>query len=330
MLGYHVQRNIWRRLPELPLRLRGANGWLRGDTLQLAGGAEVNNAPSNRHRWMRALRGVWMALPGEGPTVREPRVAVVRDALVMLGNGLRPTWHYQLASGRWGAEDDLPYRPRQGAVYGATSDGRSMAILGGTALGDETTILQSFDLGARTWTPGKPVPKGVPRPTLVAGGGALWLVGGAGWIDQAPVSGVVYRLNRDGGWDSVAVTPEPRFGGLVTADSTMLCVVGGDSPQGSSARGIQCMDIATMSWRSSGAGELDSIPAYIGTPYSAAAVDGRVHVFGRSAYRFDPSRNRWDSIARPPFEAGAGVIVADGDRLLQYSVRTRRVWMMWP
>ena len=334
MLGYHVQRNVWRRLPELPLRLRGANAWLRGDTLQLAGGAEVNNAPSNRHRWMRSLRGVWIALPGEGPTVREARAAVVRNDLVMLGSALRPTWHYDLARGRWGAEDDLPYRPRQGPIYGATSDGRSLAILGGTALGDETAILQTFDIGARTWSPGMQVPKDIRRPILIAGAGALWLIGDAEWrskgADQELASGVVYRLNRAGSWDSVTVIPEPRLRALATADSTMICVVGGDSPRGSSARGIQCMDIATMTWRSSGAHELDSIPAYIGTPYSAAAVNGRVHVFGRAAYRFDPTRNRWDSIPRPPFEAGTGVIVADGDRLLKYSARGRQVWMLWP
>jgi hypothetical protein len=195
-------------------------------------------------------------------------------------------------------------------------------------------ILQSFDLGARTWSPGRQVPKDVPRPILAAGGGAVWLLGEAEWrrrgADRAIASGVVYRLNRDGGWDSVSVIPEPRFGALAVADSTMICVVGGDSPRGSSARGIQCMDIATTTWRSSGAHELDSIPAYIGTPYSAAAVNGRVHVFGRAAYRFDPSRNRWDSIPRPPFEAGTGGIVADGDRLLKYSPRSRRVWMLWP
>ena len=124
--------------------------------------------------------------------------------------------------------------------------------------------------------------------------------------------------------------PEPRVVAMATADSTMICVVGGNSQRGTSARGIQCMDIATMTWRSSGAHELDSIPVYIGTPSNAAAVNGRIHVFGRAGFRFDPTSNRWNPIPRPPFEAGAGVIVADGDRLLQYSGRTRRVWMMWP
>ncbi|MBP6443999.1 MAG: hypothetical protein KA267_08270 [Gemmatimonadales bacterium] len=334
MLGYHVQRNVWRRLPELPLRLRGGNGWLRGDTLQLAGGAEVNNAPSNRFRWGRTLRGIWMPLPGQGPTTREERIAVAGDELVVLGSRSRSTWHYHLPTGRWGAEDDWPYRPRQGDIVAVVSDGERLDLLGGTALGDSIVILQSFDVARRSWSVGPAVPDRVRGPMLVSAAGSTWLIGSPFWRRrQEPrelAAGVVYRLGAGGVWDSVAVVPEPRVRARVAGDAQRICILGGDDPIGNWTRGIQCMEVASTKWRSTLNGDFDSIPEYIGLPRDAAAVNGRYFLYARAGYAFDPARNAWDAVPQPPIEVRLGSVVTDGDRLLHYSPRTGKVWMMWP
>ncbi len=109
--------------------------------------------------------------------------------------------------------------------------------------------------------------------------------------DRIPAPGVVYRRNRSGGWDSVAVVPEPRFRPMVAGDSQHVCLIGGSIPNGQWSRGIQCLDIASMTWRPTAAGTLDSMPNYLGNPESAAAVRGRFFVFGWGAYAFDPTRN---------------------------------------
>ena len=333
-LGYDTQRNVWRRLPALPVRLRGANGWLRGDTLQLAGGAEVNNAPSNRHRWMRSLRGVWMQLPGQGPSAIDERLTVAGDELVVFGNKSRSTWHYHLPSGRWAAEDDWPYRPRQGEVVAAVSDGQRVDLLGGTALGDSTLILQSFEVARRRWSVGRAIPESVSNPMLVSAAGATWLIGTPRWRRRPEprqvAAGVVYRLGFGGVWDSVSVVPEPRFNPDAAGDAQHICVLGGDNATGNWSRGIQCMDLVTSRWRSTDAGDFDSVPGYVGRLRNAVAVNGQFFIFGWSGYAFDPARNVWDSVPRLPMEARVGTIVADGDRLMHYSPKTGGLWMMWP
>lgn len=334
LLGYHLQRNVWRRLPVLPVRLRGGNGWLRGDTLQLAGGAEVNNAPSNRYRWARTLRGIWMPLPGQGPTAREERLTVAGDELVVFGSRSRATWHYHLPTGRWGAEDDWPYRPRQGEIVAVVSDDRHVDLLGGTALGDSTLLIQSFDVARRRWSVGPAIPDGVRAPMLVSAGGSTWLIGGSVWRRRAgpwQISrGAVYRLGAGDVWDSIGVVPEVRERARVAGDAQRFCILGGNDSTGNWARGVACMEVATEKWRSTLTGDFDSIPNYIGEPRNAAAVNGRYFLFGRSGYAFDPARNAWDQILLQPIEVRFGSIIADGDRLLQFTPRTGKLWMMWP
>jgi N-acetylneuraminic acid mutarotase len=335
ILGYHAQHNVWRRLPALPVPLRGANAWLRGDTLQVAGGAQVNNAPSNRYRWSRSLRKVWMLLPGNGPAVPMPVVAVAGDELFLFGNRRRATWHYHLPSGTWGPEDELPYRPRQGEVWTAAADDTRLEVLGGTPLGDSASVVQTFDLARRQWSTVALIPPRLSNPQLLRAAGTTWLHipparARRGQPPETATPGVVYRSVAGQQWDSIAVVPERYPQSVAATDGRILCVVGGVAGQREWGREIQCLDLATRRWRTSAAGELDTIPGHLGFPRLAAFVNGRLVTFGWSGYAFDFGRNAWDSLPWTPIEADRGVLTTDGDRLLHYSTATGKVWMMWP
>lgn len=335
MIGYDAERDVWRRLPSLPVPLRGANAWLHGDTLQVAGGAQVNNAPSNRYRWSRSLRRVWMMLPGDGPRVPDPVLAVAGDELFLFGNRRRPTWHYHLPNGKWGPDDELPYRPRQGDVWSATADGGRLDVMGGRSVDDAAMLVQSFDLARRQWSTGQAIPPRLPDPRVVRAAGTNWLITGPslprrGQPPETASLGIVYRSVADTGWDSVTVVPGRYPEAVAATDGRTLCVVGGVRDMGRWGNAVQCLDLATRVWRTSDAGELDTIPGYVGLPGLVAFVQGRLVTYGWTGFAFDFGRNAWDSLPRTPFEADRGVLVTDGDRVLHYATATGKVWMMWP
>lgn len=327
MLGYDMRRDRWRRLQDLPTKLRGAHAWLDGDTLQITGGAEVNNAPSNWIRWQRALRGEWMLLPGDGPRVNPAFVAVVGDNLLLFGSDQRPTYRYDLRSGEWGRDGDLPFRPRQGEIQAVASEGHVLQLLGGASVSGTGPLLQAFDGVRSRWTPGVAIPSGVTTPALVIARGVTWLVRAArGQAD----SGAVFRLGGDGQWDSVATLPVPRFRPAIATDGEQLCLFGGAVPgERRWSNDAQCLDLAKLSWRTSAAGQLAPIPVWGGNrPDGAVFVGGRFWVYGAPQPQgYDPVRNSWAVGATAPF---SGMSVADGDRVLRYVPETGRVWMLWP
>jgi len=326
VLGYDMRRDRWRRLPDLPTKLRGAHAWIDADTLQITGGAEVNNAPSNWVRWQGALRGEWMLLPGEGPKVPAAFVAVVGDNLLLFGDDRRPTYRYDLRSGRWGREDDLPFRPRQGQIQAVASEGNLLQLLGGVPINGTQPLVQAFDGLKARWSPGVAVPPGVTHPELVIARGVTWLARGArGQTD----SGAVFRLGGGGQWDSVASLPVPRFRPAFATDGDQLCAFGGAVPREPRwSNDVQCLDLAKRTWRTSASGEMAPIPFMTDRPDGAVFASGRFWVYGAEQPRgYEPSRNSWAVGATAPF---VGVVAADGDRLIRYIPATGQVWMLWP
>lgn len=326
VLGYDIRRDRWRRLQDLPTKLRAASAWLDGDTLQITGGAEVNNAPSNWIRWQRALRGEWMLLPGEGPKLPDAFGAVVGDNFLLFGNQQRPTYRYDLRRGEWGRDDDLPFRPRQGQIKSVASEGNRLQLLGGVPVTEKQDLLQTFDGLRQRWTAGVPIPAGLANPEVLVARGVTWLASGP----RGPTdSGAVFRLGVDGQWDSVASLPVKRYRPAIASDGDQLCFFGGAVPrEGRWSNDVQCLDLTKLSWRTSAAGEIAQMPSMGDRPAGAAFIDGRVWVYSTyHLHGYDPGRNLWVEGAKAAF---AGMLAVDGDRLLHYDPVTGRVWMLWP
>ncbi len=329
VLGYDARRDRWRRRPDLPLKLRGAHAWLGGDTLQITGGADANNAPSNWIRWKHALRGEWMLLPGEGPKVNDASMAVVGDDLVLFGSHQRPTWRYDLRAGRWSDEDAFPFRPRQGQILTLASEGSQLQLLGGESVTGSHGVVQSFDGMRRRWSPGRIAPPGLATPEIVIAQGVTWLVSGP----RTPTdSGAVFRLDLQGRWDSVTSLPHPRHRPVIATDGTLVCLFGGAVPgKASWSNDVQCLDLVTRRWRTSASGVLAPMPEMDVLPRAAVFAAGRFWMGGLyRTYGLDVPRNVWVSGPDVPFPDGSGTLTADGDRLLRYSPATGQLWMLWP
>jgi hypothetical protein len=327
--GYDWRRDRWRRLPDLPTKLRGAHAWIDADTFHITGGAEVNNTPSNWVRWKHALRGEWMELPGDGPKVSSAMVTVVGDDLLLFSADQRATVRYDLRAGRWRNEDDLPFRPRQGQVAGIASEGEQLQLLGGTSVLGATGLMQAYDGVRRRWSPGVPVPANLVNPEVVIASGVPWLVSGS---RDSTHRGTIFRLSVGGRWDSVTSPPLRRHRPAVATDGSVLCLFGGVIPgKGRWGSDVQCLDLATRQWRTSANGEIAPGPELYDAPKGALFASGRFWVaHGRQLHGYDLVHNTW-SLGAAPEQAGfTGVLAADGDRLVQYIPRTGRIWMLWP
>jgi len=218
----------WTSLPPLPeSRYRGASGVIGGD-LYAVGGWSESAASRSVYRYVPS-GGSWQE-QAELPAARANLSAAADGQYLYAVGGISgsyPDYTYHASIHRyhpdadvWDQEASLP-RPLAGtasAVWG----GR-LYVFGGDQEGNDLDTVAIYDLAARTWSDGTPMPGGARvYPAAVPLGSSIYLLGG--WPGKHDCERYLPAEDR---WETCAPMRHGRQSPVATTDGRHIYVVGG-------------------------------------------------------------------------------------------------------
>jgi non-specific serine/threonine protein kinase len=228
--AYVPARDVWERLPDLPVAVNHAMAASDGKRLYVVGGYS-----EGRRRLATAFvfdGKLWRRLPA----MPEPRAAagaaVVGNRLYVVGGVAETSLAKRmlvldLATRRWSRLPSPTPREHLAVVAAAGS----VYALGGRTAGYDTNVgtFEMYDVRARRWRALPPVP--VPRGGTGAAtlGGRIFSVGGEAPDGTIP-SVFAYRI-ATGTWERHADLPTPRHGlGVAAIGVELYAIAGGEEP----------------------------------------------------------------------------------------------------
>ena len=230
--AYSPPRDIWRRLPDLPIGVHHAMAVGAGGKPYVLGGYTAAGAT------LRAAfvleRGVWRSLP-RMPFPRAAAGAGVAGGQIVVAGGIgegrrlaRNALAFDPRSRRWSVVPG----PTPREHLGVTSLAGTVYAVGGRTAGLDTNLLhfESFRPGDRKWRRLQPVPDPRGGTGAAALAGRVISVGGeepAGTIEEV----LEYRI-AERRWVRLANLPTPRHGVGVAALGGRVYVIGGGPEPG--------------------------------------------------------------------------------------------------
>lgn len=229
--AYSPVRDVWRRLPDLPIGVHHAMAAGVSGRLYVLGGYTSDGTP------LRAAfvleRGMWSALP-RMPFPRAAAGAGVAGRRIVVAGGVgegrrlaRKALSFDLRTKRW----SVVVGPTPREHLGVASLGGTVYAVGGRTAGLDTNLLdfESYRPGDRTWRRLSPVPDPRGGTGATALGGIVVSVGGeepGGTIGEV----LAYRV-AERRWVQLADLPTPRHGvGVATLGGRVFVVGGGPEP----------------------------------------------------------------------------------------------------
>lgn len=225
-----------------------------------------------------------------------------------------------------GWERLAPLPVPNGGFVAAAQDGRLVVVGGVTWRGDTKVWLDgrwSYDPVRNTWSEAGRLPAPLAYSVSGSDGATVWFAGGsAGNTTHRQL----WRLDP-GQPPRPTATIEPRlvYAAGAVIGSTLYAVGGTDDQAHVERITNACFGIDLRSGRST---RLADYPEASLTTGTAAAVDGRLHVFGgarwdsarqtvanhRSAHVYTPATNRWEALPSLPFPGRGFTAVALDNR----------------
>ena len=234
----------------------------------------------------------------------------------------------------WSARSPMPWVTQE--IYCAAHEGAITvagglvrSATGGLHINDRTAV---YDVAADRWSEGPRLPQPRHHPMLAAAAGRLWAFGGYDRRDGGEWTAMtdIWAIDR-GVWAQVGQMPERlcETVGLSLGDRVHL--VTGRSPKGAAnGQWNDQGDVATHLVFDAAANRWDKArPAPMARNSAAGAVlDGKLFVAGGRSVegggtgrldRYDPTADRWDTLAPLPAspatgrQVGGGLAMAEAD-----------------
>jgi N-acetylneuraminic acid mutarotase len=230
--AYSIDRNSWRRLPDLPLAVDHAAAASANGTVYVAGGYGGDRRPLQAVFALGQDRA-WRRLAPMPDARAAAAAAIAGGKLYVLGGvdgrrGLaRVAFALDLRTGRW-ARIMAP-SPREHLAAAAVGD--RVYALGGRSAGIDTNtnLFESYDARARRWTRLAPIPQARGGTGAAYVNGRIVSVGGE--RPQGTIASVYAYELRTKRWRRLPDLPTPRHGlGAVAAGGRVYVVAGGPEP----------------------------------------------------------------------------------------------------
>jgi N-acetylneuraminic acid mutarotase len=241
--AYSVERDTWRRLPDLPLAVDHAAAASADGTVYVTGGYGRDRSPL---RTVFALTGgSWRQLPGLPDARAAAAAAIAGGRLYVLGGvdgrrGLaRVAFALDLKTRRW---TRLP-GPSPGEHLAAAAAGSRVYAVGGRSAGIDTNTnrFEVYDPRGRRWTRLAPIPvaRGGTGAALVDGR----MVSVGGERPQGTIGSVYGYELRARRWRRLPDLLTPRHGlGVVAAAGRVYVVAGGPEPGLTVSGAVESLD----------------------------------------------------------------------------------------
>jgi non-specific serine/threonine protein kinase len=229
--AYSPARDVWRRLPDLPVAVNHAMAVGVAGRLYVFGGYTVEGVPLRSAyvlqgtRW-RALRGMPFPRAAAGAGVAGRRIVVAGG----VGEGRRLARNalvYDLREQRW----SVVVGPTPREHLGVTSLGGTVYAVGGRTSGLNTNLLnfESFRPGDRAWRRLQPVPD--PRGGTGAAGLAGQIISVGGEEARGTIAEVLAYHIAEHRWTQLPDLLTPRHGlGVAALGGRVFAIGGGPEP----------------------------------------------------------------------------------------------------
>lgn len=348
----------WFHLGRTPKPILGGIGVTVGDTLYAGLGATQGADPDNLLIWRTTLRNRWHRGDSMPLSLGEVAGGVIDGRLYLVGQGSRHSLVYQVATGRWGAVDDVAARPADGDHHAAEVVGGRLYLLGGFGRNSEGRV-QIYDPVTNQWSLGSTMPFAAGSSASAVIGGKIYVAGGITGRTTTNQAAVLDPTTMQ--WTPIAPMPRPRNHAASATDGSRLFVFGGRGPGSGDSNVVangfddtQVYDPVTNTWLVSDGSPGAPIPLPQGRGGTGKAVwlDGEFWVIGgetgndagagklRTYSRvdiYDPIRNRW-RVGSPLPTARHGIFpVVDGGMIYVAGGGTRAgesesnlLEMIWP
>ena len=229
---YSPARDIWRRLPDLPVAVNHAAAAAAAGQLYVAGGYSGSLVGTLRRAFVFA-RGAWRELP-RLPAVRAAAGAAIVGGKLYVVGGVGPLGLAQrmlvfdIARARWSTvpgptpRQHLAVTAARGRVY----------VVGGRRAGYDTNLrlVESFSPLTGRWRREPPLPSARGGTGAAFASGLIVSVGGE---EPEGTIGSVYGLDiARGRWRTLPSLPTPRHGLGVAAVGRIVYVIGGGTQPG--------------------------------------------------------------------------------------------------
>jgi N-acetylneuraminic acid mutarotase len=230
--AYSIERNTWRRLPDLPVSVDHAAGASANGNIYVVGGYGADRAPL-KGTFVLGQDETWRQLAPLPDARAAAAAAIARGKLYVLGGVdgrrslARVAFALDLRTGRWAR---IP-GPGPREHLAAAASGTRVFALGGRSAGIDTNsaLFEAYDPAKRRWTRLAPVPqaRGGTGATLV--NGRIVSIGGE--RPQGTIRSVYAYDLKTRRWRRLADLPSPRHGlGVVAHQGRVYAVAGGPEP----------------------------------------------------------------------------------------------------
>jgi N-acetylneuraminic acid mutarotase len=209
----------------------------------------------------------------------------------------------------WSRGADIPL-PRGG--YFAEWYNGGLWLAGGSYWKDGkklwTNEVSFYDPKTATWSTSSPIPKAFGYGVTAKVGRDIYLLGGTD--GEGDLNRDIYRL-RDGNWTKIGDAPVGVVYPAYSVMGSKVYIFGGSSSPNDVTRATNetwIYDTSANTWKKG-----PSIPGQPRQIFSAAAVRGRIYVFGGvtqkpgekfhnldDAYRLDPEKGKWKRLSNLP------------------------------
>ncbi len=320
---YDPQADQWTTVLRLPERRLAPAAGVIGDTLIAGLGAKDLVGPRDPSLWMHRLSPGWLVGDSLQMALSEGVGGIIGEQLLVVGRGVRPTFAFDLRSGRWLSLERYARKPVLNSGHAAEVVDGKLYLLGGYLR--SATLMQIFDPLLNQWSYGPDLPFRAGASASAVIGGQLYLVGGS--VADTAIAAAAKFDSQTGVWSSLASMPLPRAHAGSGTDGAKLYVFGGrgpkDTPGAEGSDDLQVYDPVTNTWTRSGTGPLSPAPLPQKRSGLGKAVftGGKFWIFGgvtgeRVLDRvdiYDPVANTWVSgPLLPTARHGALAVLHDG------------------